>query len=93
MTRSAGVMGEGMRRQGLWAPRPRSGARGLQNENVAPGPLFDSAQRRPQWFSIFDRLTNRSMPIPPPLGGVERICCYAALDAPKPDNLRLFPRY
>jgi hypothetical protein len=41
-----------------------SGVQGMVNENVAPGPSFDAAHRRPRWFSMMDRLTASPMPMP-----------------------------
>ena len=38
---------------------------GTENEKVAPGPSFGSAQRRPSCLSMIERLTNNPMPIPP----------------------------
>src|SRR5882762_9223032 len=32
---------------GLWTPVAPSGQRGIENENVAPGPSFGAAHRRP----------------------------------------------
>jgi hypothetical protein len=41
-----------------------SSVRGMENSNVAPGPSFDMAERRPRWLSIIERLTERPIPIP-----------------------------
>ncbi len=38
---------------------------GTENEKVAPGPSFGSAQRRPSCLSTIERLTNNPMPMPP----------------------------
>ena len=37
---------------------------GMQNENVAPGPSFGSAQSLPSWLSMMDRQSERPMPMP-----------------------------
>src|ERR1700730_6147930 len=42
----------------------RSGTRGMEKANVAPGPSFGSAHRRPPCSSMMERLTDRPMPMP-----------------------------
>jgi ADP-ribosylglycohydrolase len=37
---------------------------GRRNENVAPGPGLDSAQSRPPWASMIERLIARPRPMP-----------------------------
>ena len=37
---------------------------GTANENVAPGPSFNTAQSRPRWFSMMERLTYSPTPMP-----------------------------
>jgi hypothetical protein len=49
---------------------------GIENANVAPGPSFDTAHRRPRWLSMMERLTDN--PIPSYLG-----CVAAAPDSRK----------
>src|SRR6267142_4813089 len=39
-------------------------ALGTVNRNVAPGPSFDSAHRRPPWLLTIERLIDSPMPIP-----------------------------
>ena len=39
-------------------------SRGIENENVAPGPSFGMAQRRPLWLSMIERLMDSPTPIP-----------------------------
>ena len=51
------------------APAPRTGISspeysGMEKENVAPGPSFDMAQRRPRWLSMMERLTDSPIPMP-----------------------------
>ena len=36
----------------------------MENANVAPGPVFCAAQRRPPCRSMIERLTDNPMPIP-----------------------------
>ena len=45
--------------------------RGMENENVAPGPSFGSAQIFPPWLSMIERLTEQADAHAVGLGGVE----------------------
>ncbi len=40
------------------------GPNGIENANVTPGPSFGTAQSRPRWFSMIERLTKSPMPMP-----------------------------
>jgi hypothetical protein len=41
-----------------------SSPKGIAKENVAPGPSFAIAHKRPPWLSTIDRLTDRPIPMP-----------------------------
>src|SRR5258706_11287551 len=43
---------------------PASSTHGSENENVTPEPSFGVAHKRPRWFSMIERLTDRPIPIP-----------------------------
>jgi hypothetical protein len=47
-----------------YLPSANSDRDGIEKENVAPGPSWALAHRRPLWFSMIERLIERPMPIP-----------------------------